>query len=491
MTRYVMVADLDRCIGCQTCTAACRHSNATPPEIAWRKVIDMESGVFPNVERVFVPVGCQHCADPPCMHVCPSTATRQRDDGIVSIDYDLCIGCSYCAVACPYQARHKVDKPRFAYGEQAMPNELALMDEGRLGVAQKCTFCSDRVDDGLERGLTPGVDPEATPACVNSCIANALHFGDIENPGSNVSQLIADRPHFRMQEGLGTDPGFYYLRDGTRRGASVTTNIGQVLQASWDWRAAGNFVLGGTGGALLLIAGFATLPEPPHPLMGSLAVALVGMGLLLVWAEIGRPWRFLHVFFHPRTSWMTREAGVAAVLVALAVPGLALNAPVVMAVAGAVGLVFVYCQARILKASRGIPAWREPAIVPLILATGLSEGAALLFLLTTAVAQPIPWFGDLLLGLVVIRATAIAFYLRSLSRAKAPAATLAVLRRAGLLFLGAGTIVPLALIVVEVSISTYADTGIILACILILISGWHLKFTIVSRAAHVQGYALG
>ena len=79
MTRWAMVADLERCVGCQTCTAACRHANATSPAVQWRKVLDIEAGTYPNVSRIFVPVGCQHCADPPCMHVCPTTATRQRD----------------------------------------------------------------------------------------------------------------------------------------------------------------------------------------------------------------------------------------------------------------------------------------------------------------------------------------------------------------------------------------------------------------------------
>ena len=116
MTRWAMVADLERCVGCQTCTAACRHANATSPAVQWRKVLDIEAGSFPNVNRTFVPVGCQHCADPPCMHVCPSTATRQRADGIVTIDYDICIGCAYCDVACPYQARFKITKEDFAYG---------------------------------------------------------------------------------------------------------------------------------------------------------------------------------------------------------------------------------------------------------------------------------------------------------------------------------------------------------------------------------------
>ncbi len=211
MTRYVMVADLDRCVGCQTCTAACRQTNGTPPGVQWRAVLDLEFGEYPKVARVFVPIGCMHCADPPCMHVCPTTATAQRDDGIVTIDYDLCIGCAYCAVACPYQARFKVDRASFAHGPQPTAPEAVQFDEKRLGVAQKCTFCAERIDHGLAQGLTPGRDPEATPSCVNSCIAQALHFGDKEDPTSNVSRLLAENAQFRMHEELGTDPGFYYL----------------------------------------------------------------------------------------------------------------------------------------------------------------------------------------------------------------------------------------------------------------------------------------
>ena len=212
MTRWAMVADLRRCVGCQTCTAACRHANATPPGVQWRRVLDMEFGEYPDVHRAFVPVGCQHCADPPCMDVCPSTATRKRDDGIVTIDYDLCIGCGYCAVACPYQARYKTQKAQFAYGKP-IASEAQRHDDARLAVATKCTFCVDRVDAGLEKGQRPGVDPEATPACVNACISGALTFGDLDDRRSNVSQLLDRTQHFRMHEELGTSPGFYYLWD--------------------------------------------------------------------------------------------------------------------------------------------------------------------------------------------------------------------------------------------------------------------------------------
>ena len=213
MTRYIMTADLRRCIGCQTCTAACRHANATPPEVQWRSVIDVESGEYPDVRRSFIPVGCQHCGDPPCMHVCPTTATYQRDDGLVEIDYEKCIGCGYCAVACPYQARHITHRISFAYGDTPMASEEARLDPSRTSVATKCTFCMDRVDAAKVNGLTPGVDPEVTPACVNSCIAGVLAFGDKEDPNSNVSKLLDETEHFRMHEELGTDPGFYYIWD--------------------------------------------------------------------------------------------------------------------------------------------------------------------------------------------------------------------------------------------------------------------------------------
>jgi len=212
MTRWAMVIDLRRCVGCQTCTAACRHANATPPGVQWRRVLDMEVGEYPNVKRAFVPVGCMHCDDPPCMEVCPSTATKKRADGIVTVDYDLCIGCAYCALACPYQARYRTDRAQFAYGEATPPEEMRL-DPARLGVATKCTFCVERIDAGTAAGKTPGVDPDATPACVNSCISQALQFGDIDDPESNVSRLLASHQHFRMHEELGTGPGVFYLWD--------------------------------------------------------------------------------------------------------------------------------------------------------------------------------------------------------------------------------------------------------------------------------------
>lgn len=216
MTRYVMVADLRRCVGCQTCTASCKETNATPPGVQWRRVLDVEAGEYPDVRRIFLPTGCNHCDRPPCLEVCPSTATRKRDDGIVTIDYDLCIGCAYCAVSCPYEARFKVDGAEYVYGAAPTPQESARLAAQKIGVATKCTFCVDRIDAGLAAGKVPGVDPEATPACVNSCLSGALRFGDLDDPDSAVSRLVIQNQWFRQHEDENTGSGFYYLWDGGR-----------------------------------------------------------------------------------------------------------------------------------------------------------------------------------------------------------------------------------------------------------------------------------
>jgi phenylacetyl-CoA:acceptor oxidoreductase subunit 1 len=118
-------------------------------------------------------------------------------------------------VACPYQARFLSPKGVFAYGKQPTENEELRDAEDQRNVATKCTFCVERIDAGTAKGLKPGVDPEATPACVNACIAEALHFGDMDNPHSNVSRLLATHKHFRINEELGTGPGFHYLWDRT------------------------------------------------------------------------------------------------------------------------------------------------------------------------------------------------------------------------------------------------------------------------------------
>jgi phenylacetyl-CoA:acceptor oxidoreductase subunit 1 len=210
--RWGMVIDLRRCVGCQTCTIACKQEHGLPPGTAWRFVADVEIGEYPDVRRLFLPMQCMHCAEPPCVPVCPTGASRQRADGIVWVQHDACVGCGYCAVACPYHARHLVRETDGYFGVPTPPERLEARP-GRHGVMTKCTFCRERVDEGLARGLVPGVDAEATPTCSVACIANAIVFGDLDDPSSRVARLLADGRAQPLTPEAGTRPSVYYLTE--------------------------------------------------------------------------------------------------------------------------------------------------------------------------------------------------------------------------------------------------------------------------------------
>jgi phenylacetyl-CoA:acceptor oxidoreductase subunit 1 len=395
--RWGMVIDVNRCVGCQTCTIACKHANDTLPGVQWRKVVDVELGEFPSVERFFLVTGCQHCAEPPCVPVCPTGATWQREDGLVIQDYDVCIGCGYCAVACPYQARTIAHDQRWYYGRETK-QELAVRHEERLGTAQKCTFCKDRVDEGLANGLKPGVDPVATPACAAACISSAIQFGDFNDPKSNVSQLLAG-PHFQLNAALGTDPQIKYLyttpavpgreagaaeQDEERLSDPANPLVGP-LQTLWDWRAAMNWIFGGTGSGFAAIAWLAALAGVVHadmvPAAHALAGGVMAIGLFCVFLKIGRKLRFWRAVARPQTSWMTRELYVAAAFYPAVLANLLWPAAWLSALAGVLAFLFLLCQAKILHQARGIPAWRVPLMPWMLLATGLLEGLGLLALL--------------------------------------------------------------------------------------------------------------
>jgi phenylacetyl-CoA:acceptor oxidoreductase subunit 1 len=507
MTRWAMVADLERCVGCQTCTAACRHSNATSPAVEWRKVLDVEAGSYPNVSRVFVPVGCQHCADPPCMHVCPTTATRQRADGIVTIDYDICIGCAYCEVACPYQARFLVHEPHYAYGA-AMQNEIERAEDERVGVAQKCTFCSDRIDFGIDNGLTPGVDPRASPACVNACIADALHFGDLDDPDSNVSRLLREQKSFRMHAELGTEPGFHYLYgkasdpepEPARPAADTALAAGELrtrgvepaLQQHWDWKASANFICGGIGSGLFVFTAITGLRHPQLLPLGWLALAIMALGLSILMLKIGKPLRAIYVLRQPRRSWMTREAWIAAVFFPLAALALWTANPALIVLTAMLAAGFLFSQAMIMKSATGIPAWRSTWVLPLLVTTGFAEGGGLFlaavaqFSALTALADAVAVTAGVL---ALLRAWTWRSYLIALAIEGAPTRALEVLDNIRpWLFLG-GLALPLALIVAGLALPP-ARPLFALAGLAILAAGAGLKFILVTRASFNQGFAL-
>jgi phenylacetyl-CoA:acceptor oxidoreductase subunit 1 len=393
--RWGMVVDVNRCVGCQTCTIACKHANDTLPGVQWRRVIDVEQGTFPDVQRFFMVTGCQHCAEPPCVPVCPTGATWQRADGLVIQDYDVCIGCAYCAMACPYQARTIAHDQRWYYGRPTAQEE-AVAHEERLGVAQKCTFCKDKVDDGLARGLTPGVDPEATPACSAACIAQAIHFGDFADPSSNVSTLVRENPYFQLNAALGTDPQIKYLystpavpgretagaTEDEERARDPANPLVGPRQTLWDWRAAMNWICGGLGAGLVVaafalgLAGLGTARAVAW--LQAAGGAIMAVGLFCVWLKIGRKLRAWRAGTKPDTSWMSRELYVAALFYPVVLAGLVWPSLALQAGAAAAALLFLVCQGKILHLCKGIPAWRAPLVPVLIVASGLLEGVGVL-----------------------------------------------------------------------------------------------------------------
>ncbi|MFT5350909.1 MAG: phenylacetyl-CoA:acceptor oxidoreductase subunit 2 [Planctomycetota bacterium] len=268
---------------------------------------------------------------------------------------------------------------------------------------------------------------------------------------------------------------------------------GNVLQSQWDWRAAGNFMFGGTGCGLILMAAAASYPQSPSPYLALPALAFIGLGLLLVWLEIGRPWRALHVFFHPQTSWMTREGSVGTVLFPVALAGLIWDIPGLVALAGFLGLIYLYCQGRILVEAKGIPAWREPAILPLIIATGLCEGSGLLLLTMYLmdIANENGWVLFIFVAFLAFRTYAWLSYRDKLNGSKVPPKTLSILNGIHPLILWGSNVAPLVLLLAGMLFSNLTTLLVCIAATLTVLGGWYMKFTIVARASQVQGYSLG
>ena len=262
-------------------------------------------------------------------------------------------------------------------------------------------------------------------------------------------------------------------------------------QLHWDERAAGNFMGGGAGTGLLIFSTLAGAEGTLRIVLLLLSLALIGIGLLCVWAEIGRPLRAINVFFHPHTSWMSREAAVAPLVM---ISGAAsLLWPQLQPLAALFAVAFLYCQARILKASKGTPSWREPRIVPLIFATGLAEGAGLYWLFA-------PWWGQgstwawLALGvLLLLRFLAGSGWYAKLAASlqKRPASLRAVDRtKPGYV---AGSLVPLALVLIVWLVplpASLAQPLQALTGLLATAGGAFFKFMLITRAAFNQGFAL-
>lgn len=264
-------------------------------------------------------------------------------------------------------------------------------------------------------------------------------------------------------------------------------------QAHWDLRAAGNFVGGGTGCGLVIACTLAVLMGAPLPVVPLIVgAACIAAGLTLVWLEIGKPWRALHVFFHPQTSWMTREGIVAGPLLACCALAAFTGHAGWLAAAAPLAAAFLYSQARILRAARAIPAWSNPKGVPLIVATGVAEGLGAFVALAAAgaAAMPAPTLTVVVvfaLAAGAARETVRGVWRRALVAARAPAPTLAwfarpearvlqALRLASLALLGLGLVGPAWTLV----------AGGVLA----VAGGWGLKVVLIVFAAYTRGAAI-
>ena len=192
-----MVIDLAKCVGCDSCTVACKAENRTPPGITYNVVLERETGAYPNVRLEALPRPCMQCENPPCVAVCPQGATTIRDeDGIVVIDKEKCIGCKSCMEACPYGARYLVQSEDGYFGSELNEYESVAYENMPKMTVDKCDFCIEHSGDG-----------KPDPVCVKACMAEARLFGDLDE----MKKLVAERGGEAYLPEEGTEPRVFYL----------------------------------------------------------------------------------------------------------------------------------------------------------------------------------------------------------------------------------------------------------------------------------------
>lgn len=222
--RLGLVIDLDTCVGCNACAVACKQWNASgtsgpltdlapfgkdPTGVWFNRIRNYEVGEYPRSKTVHFPMSCMHCEDAYCVDVCPTGASYKRaEDGIVLVDPDKCMGCNYCAWACPYGAR------------ELDPEE---------GVMKKCTLCVDRIYDQVL------AEAERQPACVMTCPTHARMFGDFDDPSSDVSRAVADRGGEGLLPELGYKPVNHYLPPRAPRQVPAYDSGPSLVDKVKDW----------------------------------------------------------------------------------------------------------------------------------------------------------------------------------------------------------------------------------------------------------------
>jgi Fe-S-cluster-containing dehydrogenase component/formate-dependent nitrite reductase membrane component NrfD len=414
---YGFVIDTRRCIGCHACSTACKSENQVPLGVHRTWVKYTEVGRYPDVRRTFQVTRCNHCANPPCVRICPVTAMYQRVDGIVEFDSDVCIGCKACLQACPYDA---------------------IYVDPDTGTAAKCHYCGHRVDNGLE------------PACVVVCPTHAIIAGDLDDPRSEIARTVAQNNVTVRRPEQGTAPKLFYvegsdyslhptaaseggamlmaaegvatrhavhlqLGHGGRASSGVAIRepadqavpakpivvgggrmAGQMVQVGyrvaapfpWHWQVPAYLITKGLGTGVLLLLAIGVLLPGGLSSAAAAALAATGVaGLLLTTAllvgDLERPARFLRIVFRPQwKSWLARGAFllialsvVATVWLALELAGVdarvplaTLTIPLALGTAVYTAFLFAQCEGRDL--------WQSPTLPVSLFLESLALGCA-------------------------------------------------------------------------------------------------------------------
>jgi Fe-S-cluster-containing dehydrogenase component len=311
---FGFVIDNGSCIGCHACSTACKSENEVPLGVYRTWVKTVEVGQYPDVQRSFQVTRCNHCSNPPCVRICPTSAMHRRPDGIVDFDSDACIGCKACTQACPYDAIHIDPDSR---------------------TAAKCNFCAHRVDIGLE------------PACVVVCPEHAILAGDLDDPESEVSRALGRRAVTVRKPEQGTAPKLFYIEGndaaqhpgnvvggphfahadaaphrvsgsppvpGQRMASSIRLSYDAQHEVQWHWPIPAYLVTKSVaGGVFGLLAATALVPGWFVPaaaaIGGALAVLLTLVTLALLVYDLDRPDRFFYLLLRPQwRSWIARAA---------------------------------------------------------------------------------------------------------------------------------------------------------------------------------------
>ncbi|MHC4910336.1 MAG: 4Fe-4S dicluster domain-containing protein [Planctomycetota bacterium] len=387
--QYGFVIDHERCIGCHACTVACKAENDVPVGDFRTWVKYTEQGVFPDVKRHFSVLRCNHCSDAPCVTICPVKALEKRDDGIVDIDRDACIGCRACMQACPYDSIY--------------------LNEDR-GAVEKCHFCAHRVEQGLQ------------PACVTVCPEEAIIPGDFDDPGSKVSLIVANNDTLVRRPEQKTGPNVHYvgvepvtLQPGAAarpddyiwsnrppdkpedwpvslplaQHATVVLDAGHKVE--WGWPVALYLVTKGIGAGAAMLAPFAAafglggFGKLWAPEVIAILFTAITCGLLV--EDLKRPMLFYRLLTRPNwDSWLVRGGVVLTVFGGLAALSMLLQwrgaesavevvrwpmAIASLAAAGYTAFLFKQCKGRDL--------WEGPLLLPhLIVQAALCGAVALL-----------------------------------------------------------------------------------------------------------------